>query len=50
MNSEAIQFIYVRRESVVRDVLREFARYSRANLEKRLIVMYEGESGVDAGV
>ena len=47
--NEAIQFIRVRRESVVRDVLRDFARFGRANLEKRLIVMYEGESGVDAG-
>ena len=48
-SGEAIQFIRVRRESIVRDVLREFARFGRANLEKRLIVMYEGESGVDAG-
>jgi hypothetical protein len=47
--SEAIQFIRVRRETVVRDVLREFSRFGRGNLEKRLIVMYEGESGVDAG-
>lgn len=47
--SEAIQFIRVRRETVVRDVLREFSRFGRNNLEKRLIVMYEGESGVDAG-
>ena len=47
--SDAIQFIRVRRETVVRDVLREFSRFGRGNLEKRLIVMYEGESGVDAG-
>ena len=47
--SESIQFIRVRRETIVRDVLREFSRFGRGNLEKRLIVMYEGESGVDAG-
>ena len=47
--SESIQFIRVRRETVVRDVLREFSRFGRGNLEKRLIVMYEGEQGVDAG-
>ena len=47
--SESDQFIRVKRNTIVRDVLREFTKFGRNNLEKRLIVMYDGENGVDAG-
>lgn len=47
--SDAVQFLRIRREAVVHDVLSAFSRFGRSNLRRRLVVAYEGEAGVDAG-
>ena len=44
-----ITFVRVRRHSLCRDVLARFSRFSASDLRKRLVVIYEGEGGVDAG-
>ena len=41
--------VRVKRERIVDDVLKLFTRLSKAQLLKKFIVMYHGESGVDAG-
>ena len=41
--------VRVKRERIVDDVLRLFSRLSKQQLLKKFIVMYHGESGVDAG-
>ena len=46
---DAVQFLRVRRQFLVEDVLDKFKTFKRGHLQKRLIVMYENEPGVDAG-
>ena len=46
---DAVQFLRLRRSHLVYDVLDRFKSFSVGNLQKRLIVMYENEPGVDAG-
>ena len=46
---DAVQFLRLRRTHLVMDVLERFQTFSIGNLQKRLIVMYENEPGVDAG-
>ena len=46
---DAVQFLRVRRQFLVEDVLDKFKVFKRGHLQKRLIVMYENEPGVDAG-
>ena len=46
---DAVQFLRVRRQHLVDDVLDKFKKFKCGHLQKRLIVMYENEPGVDAG-
>ena len=42
-------FIEVSRENIVQDTIRELTRTSEENLLKKLMVVFKGEQGVDAG-
>ena len=42
-------FIEVSREDIVQDTIRELTRTSEENLLKKLMVVFKGEQGVDAG-